>query len=187
MQRRIDDQRAAHLVLTGVLHAGVVRRQCGVPALLGAGLEHDVRLADMRAGHDIEARLRLARQAADGFQRLVQIALVEQIARPGQQRHACPADVVVRRIADGADAAGQHLEPQRARGQVLLRDQHARGDIAVLDERVVGLKLDRLQRLLAHALAVHGLEQIGQPVEDVVFEDDALDGEARCFLGQRRQ
>ncbi|CAH0446030.1 hypothetical protein LMG9673_04742 [Ralstonia pseudosolanacearum] len=187
MQRRIDDQRAAHLVLAGVLQAGVVCRQRGVPALVGARLEHDVRLADPRAGHDVEARLRLARQAADGFQRLVQIALVQQIARPRQQRHARPADVVVRRIAHGADAARQHLEPQRARGQVLLGDQHARGDIAVLDERVVGLQLDRLQRLLAHALAVHGLEQIRQPVEDVVFEDDALDGETRCFLGQGGQ
>ncbi len=184
MQRRIDDQRAAHLVLAGVLQAGVVRRQRGVPALLGAGLEHDVRLADLRAGHDVETRLRLARQAADGFQRLVQIALVEQIARPSQQRHARPADVVVRRIADGADAAGQHLEHERAGCQVLLRDQHARGDIAVLDQRVVDLKLDGFQPLLAHALAVDGLEQVGQPVEDVVFEDNALDGETRGFLGE---
>ncbi len=184
MQRRIDDQRAAHLVLTGVLHAGVVRRQCGVPALLGAGLEHDVRFADLRAGHDVETRLRLARQTADGFQRLVQVALVQQIARPGQQGHACPAYVVIRRIANGADAAGQHLEPQRALGQVLLRNQHARGDIAVLDQRVVDLKLDGLQPLLAHALAVHRLKQVGQPVEDVVFQHDALDGEARGFLGQ---
>ncbi len=57
----------------------------------------------------------------------------------------------------------------------------------MLDQRVVDLQLDGLQPLLAHALAIHGLEQVGQPVEDVVLKDDALDGEARRLLGQGGQ
>ena len=142
-QRRIQRQAGVDLLLAGRFHAGVVAADIRVPALAGAGLDDDVGIAQLGARRHVDGGVGLAAQTADVLQGLVQVALVQLAARPGRQGGAPPAGRAL--ALHRRDTARHVAQRQRAGGQRLLGDQHARGDTALVDEPGVQVLLQGLR------------------------------------------
>lgn len=118
------------------------------------------------------------------------LSQVEDVARPGRQRGA-PRGA---RIAgaggcvgetDGADAARHQHQVQLAAAQVLRRGQHARGDVAGGDQRVLHLADDGVDAGAAQAQAGGVGHRTQRPRELrrlIALQGDVAYREARDFV-----
>ena len=127
-------------ITTGGLAAAVVQRHLPAPlapALVADGEVAVAGLDRVAGGFDLDVGLR-AGHALQVLQRLLHVAQVEHVAGLDRQRVGQPH---LRRTAlahaDRVDASRHHGQAQHAGGQVLGRGQHARGDEAFLDQRVL--------------------------------------------------
>ena len=190
-QKMVAGERGAALVAPCAAGAAIVRRERKAKRMRLFPGDHDITFARRVGGNDFDVSFR-RRKTFEIFQRLFDIAQVEQVARCGGDGiDGVGSRVAVFRKSDAADAARNDSQFERSRAQILRCGENAGSHIAARDDGVLDSGHRLLDAAASQASAGGGIFGnagcLQRPSKNScrVDQSDALDVEAGRFAGER--